>query len=139
GAGAGAGRKIGQSRQVNKFRGAAGDFETIPREDFKRLAPEHRAIGREQDVTVTRRYFKRHEQQLLEIAFHPERLARTTMGERWWIENDGVEFVSTPRQSRQNLQDVVGDELMVIGVESIERKIRAAARQRLARKTGIAR
>ncbi len=87
-------RKIRQSRQVNKFRGPAGGFETIPRQYFERLAAKFRAIGREQDVAVARRYFKRHEQQLLEIAFHPERFAGPTMREGRRIKNDGVEFLS---------------------------------------------
>ena len=113
-----------------KLSSASRAFEAITPHHFERMLPQGGTIRREQDVGVALSDFQRFEKELLKVAFHMERLAAVRSRKCGRIENNDVEFFSAPRQSRQHPQHVLGDELMIICRQIVERKILLAARQR---------
>ena len=87
------------------------------------------AIGRKQDASVALGHLERGQEQPFEIVLDLKRLAAVRARECRRIKNDDVELFALARQARQNLQDIVGEEAMIVRRQPIEGKIFASARR----------
>ena len=97
------------------------------------------AIGREQDVAVSLSQLECINEQFFEIVFNMKDFSsgRTRKGRR--IENDHIKFLRLARKPGQYRHCVVGNEGMVGGWQTVERKILSPPRQRFLGKIHIKR
>jgi hypothetical protein len=94
-------------------------LEAIAGHYFKRALSQHRAIGREQEVTVSLRQIEGGNEQFLKITFNLKRLSSGRSRKGRWIENDCVKFLSLARKSRQHRHYIVRDEAMTAGWQAV--------------------
>ena len=116
---------LGFAMEIN---GAAMEFATIAGHAFEVADGEAGAVCRKENVRFRCGEFHCCAEEVFEVLLDLPAAALVSTGEGGWIEDDSVEFLPAMAQSRQDIEDIVGDESVARGgVELVESEVFAPA------------
>ena len=105
-----------------KISGPPHDLQTEAGHNFQRSLVEFGAVGREQDFRIAFGQFQSGDEQFSKSCSTWNGLPRqSAKGGR--IKNDHVKLLAFPGQSREDIENIVGQKAMLVHRHSIDRKI----------------
>ena len=121
-------RKIRKRILAMSFAASTLGLEAKPSHSFECLRFELGAIGGKQNPGAGVRKLQGGGEEILEMLLHLPAASLVAAGKGGRIEDDHVELLSTPRQSRKNVEDVIGEKTMPCGgLDVIQGEVPASA------------